>query len=81
MTTFVATRGPNAVSYNSVIRYLRETRFPRSKPEPHPVDVERDLDDSDQAILAALEDSPFASVRKLSRLNHLPSTIVYHRLT
>jgi hypothetical protein len=27
------------------------------------------------------EDGPFASVRQLSRLIHLPSTIVYRRLT
>jgi hypothetical protein len=51
----VATLGPDAVSYSSVTRYLGETRFPPSKPEPHPADVQIDLDDSDQAILAALE--------------------------
>jgi hypothetical protein len=62
----VATFGPDAVSSSSVIRYLREARFPPSKLEPHPADVQRDLDDSDQAILSALEDSPFASVRRLS---------------
>jgi hypothetical protein len=77
----VATLGPNAVSYSSVTRYLREARFHPSKPEPHPADVQRDLDDSDQVILAALEDSLFASVRQLSRLTDLPSTIVYRRLT
>jgi hypothetical protein len=51
------------------------------KSEPHPTDVQRDLDDSDQAILAALEDSQSASVRELSRLTHLPSTTVSGRLT
>jgi hypothetical protein len=69
------------VSYSSVTRYLREARFPPSKTEPHPADVQRDLDDSHQAILAALADSPSASVRPLSRLTHLPSTIVYRCLT
>jgi hypothetical protein len=77
----VATLRPDAMSYGSVTRYLREARFPPSKPEPHPAEVQRDLDDSDQAILAALEDSPFASVRQLFRLTHLPSTAVYRRLT
>jgi hypothetical protein len=72
----VATLGPGAVPYSLVTRYFREARFPPLKPEPHPVDVQRDLDDSDQAILAALEESPFASVRQLSRLTHLPSTTV-----
>jgi hypothetical protein len=83
MTIHVATLGPDSVSYSSVTRDLREARSPYSKPEPesHPADVQRDLDDSDQAILAALEDSPFVSVRQLSRLTHLPSTPVYRRLT
>jgi hypothetical protein len=76
----VAGLGADAVSYGSATRYLREARFPPSKPEPHPPDVQRDLDDSDQAILAALEDSPFASVQQLSRLIHLPSTTAYRRL-
>jgi hypothetical protein len=76
----IATIGPDAVSYSSVTRYLCETGFPPSKPEPNPVDVQRDLDDSDQAILTGLEDSPFASVRQLSRLAHLPSTIIYRCL-
>jgi hypothetical protein len=77
----VATLGPDAVSYSSDTRYLRAARFPPSKPEPHPADVQRDLDDSDQTILAALKDIPFASVQKLSRPTHLPSMIVYRRLT
>jgi hypothetical protein len=78
----VATLGPDPVSYSSVIRYLGEARFPPLKPEPHPADVQRDrdIDDSDQVILAALEDSPLASVQQLSRLAHLPSTTVYRRL-
>jgi hypothetical protein len=77
----VAILGCDAVSYSLVTRYLREARFPPSKLEPHPADVQRDLDDSDQAILAALEDIPFASVQQLSRLTHLPSTTVCRRLT
>jgi hypothetical protein len=77
----VATPGPDAVLYSSVTRYLREARFPPSKPEPHPADVQIDLDDSDQVILSALEDGSFASVRQVSRLTYLPSTTVYRRLT
>jgi hypothetical protein len=77
----VAALGPDAVPYSSVTRYLREARFPPSKPDPHPADVQKYLDDSDQIILAALEDSLFASVRQLSRLTHLPLTIVYRSLT
>jgi hypothetical protein len=77
----VATLGVDAVSYSSVTSYLREARFPLSKPEPHPTDLQRDLDDSDLAILAALEDSLFAPVQQFSQLTHLPSTTVYRRLT
>jgi hypothetical protein len=68
------------VSSSSVTHDLREARFPPSRPEPLPVNVQRDLDDSDQAILAALGDSLFASVRQLSGLTRLPSTIIYRRL-
>jgi hypothetical protein len=77
----VATIGPDTASYSSVTRYLREAQFPPSKPEPRPAGVQRDLNDSDQAILAALEDSVFSWARQLSRLTHLPSTTVYRRLT
>jgi hypothetical protein len=77
----VATFASDALSCNSVTRYLREARFPPPKPEPDPSDLQRDLDDSDQVIVAALEDSPFTSVRRLFRLTHRPSTTVYCRLT
>jgi hypothetical protein len=76
-----ATLGPDAVLYSSVTHYLREARLRPSKPEPDPADVQRDLDDSDQAILTAREYSPFAAVRQLLRLTHLPSTTIYRRLT
>jgi hypothetical protein len=42
---------------------------------------EHQLDDSDSAILLALADQPFASVRKLSQFTQLPSTTVHGRLT
>jgi hypothetical protein len=77
----IGTLGPDAMSYSSVTRYLREARFPPLKPEPHPADVQRDLNNSDHVILAALEDSPFASVRQLSRLTRLNSMTVHRRLT
>jgi hypothetical protein len=77
----VVTIGPDAVSYSLVTHCLSKAQFLPSKPELHPANVQRDLDDSDQAILAALEDNPFASVWQLSRLTHLPSTTIYRRLT
>jgi hypothetical protein len=53
----LATHGRDTMSYRSVTCYLREARFPPSKSEFHPADVQRDLDDSDQAILSALEEA------------------------
>jgi hypothetical protein len=73
----VATLGPDVVPSSSVTRYVREVQFPPSKPNTHPADVQRDLDDSDQAILTAFEDSPSASVRQLSQLTNFPSITVY----
>jgi hypothetical protein len=77
----VATFVPDAVSSSSVTHYISEAQLPPSKPELHPADFQSDLDDLDQVILATLEDSPFASVRQLSQLTHLPSTTAYRRLT
>jgi hypothetical protein len=68
----------SSVQFSSITRYFHEAQFPPPKPELYPVDIQRDFDDSDQAILVAPEDGLFASVRQLSRLTHLPSTIVYH---
>jgi hypothetical protein len=39
------------------------------------------FDNVDEAILSVLNENPFTSVRKLSRLTHLPLTTVYRRLT
>jgi hypothetical protein len=64
----IGARSMTILSDSSVTRYLREAQFFPSK--PHPADVQRNLDDSDRAVLAALENSPFASVRQLSRLTH-----------
>jgi hypothetical protein len=76
-----ATLGSDAVLYSSIqlpAIFARHNFFLLpSKPEHHPADVQRDLDNSDRAILAALEESPFASVQQLSRLTHLPSTTLY----
>jgi hypothetical protein len=62
----VSTLGAEAVSYPSVTRSLREAIFtPSNPPDPLPP-PEHQLDDSDQAILLALADQPFASLRELS---------------
>jgi hypothetical protein len=59
--------------------FVRHDFFLRNQSHIQP--TFKDLDDSGQAILAALEHRPFASVRQLSRLTHLASTTVYRRLT
>jgi hypothetical protein len=76
----VATLGAEAVSYPPVTRYLREAIFassnrPDSLPPP-----KHQLDDFDQAILLALTDQLFASIRKLSQFAHLLRTTAHRRL-
>jgi hypothetical protein len=76
----VATLGAKVVNYPSVTRYLREAIFASSNP-PDPLSPpEYHLDDSDQAILLAFADQPFASIRELLRLTHRPRTTVHRRL-
>jgi hypothetical protein len=69
--------GENAVAYSTATKYVRSEKFPPkndglpSQPmtvEPGPVD---------QAIIAALVDEPFSSVRELSRLTCLPWSTVH----
>jgi hypothetical protein len=77
----VATLGAEAVSYPSMTRSLREAIFASSHP-PDPVPLpDHQLDNSDQVVLLALAGPPFASIRELSRLTHLPRTTVHSRLT
>jgi hypothetical protein len=77
----VATLNPEAVSHPSVTRYLREAIFTSSNPPDPLPPLDHQLDDSDQVILLAIADQPFASIRELSRLTHLPQTTVHRRLT
>jgi hypothetical protein len=76
-----ATLWSEVVNYPSVTAYLREAKF--SLPIPLPTFSESDLqaDNSDTAILLALDEQPFVSVRQLARLTHLPRTTVHRRLT
>jgi hypothetical protein len=76
-----ATLGANAVAYSSVMHYLREARCLRSRSDPPPVEIEREVDDADRVISFTLSRNPFASVRRLSRLTSLLPTTVSRRLT
>jgi hypothetical protein len=59
----VATLGAKATSYPSVTRYFREAKFVTSNPEVTFSEPIREDDDCDQAILLALDEQPFASIR------------------
>jgi hypothetical protein len=50
------------MSYPSVMHYLRQAKFATPKPSIISTDPEPELDDSDEAILLALSEQPFASV-------------------
>jgi DNA-binding Lrp family transcriptional regulator len=78
---FRAILRPDAVAYGTVARYLHDAHCPPSIAEAIWVEVQSSLDDSDRAILSALEENPFASVRQLSWLTHTPATSVYRCLT
>jgi hypothetical protein len=71
----VATLGAEAVSHPSLTHYLHEAIFASSNPPDPLPPPEHQLDDSDQAILLALANQPFALIRKLSRLTHLPERL------
>jgi hypothetical protein len=81
VTTLGAEANADAVSYSSVTRYLRAAIFASSNLPTHLPEPEAQFDDCDHAILLVLAEKPFASVRKLSRLTHLPRTTVHRRLT
>jgi hypothetical protein len=77
----VATLGAEGVSYPSVIGHLHEAKFALSThsapfPEPHPAS-----DDSNNAIMLVLAEQPFASVRQLASLTHLPRSTAHQRRT
>jgi hypothetical protein len=68
----VATLKGEAKSYSIVTYYLRKPSFsspntPQPSESPAPI-----LNESDEAILLALSEEPFALVRQLARRTHLP---------
>jgi hypothetical protein len=71
----------DAVSYSSVTRYLRAVVLVSFNPLTSLPEPEAQFDDCDHTILLSPADQPFASVRELSRLTHLPRITVHWRLT
>jgi hypothetical protein len=77
----VATLGEEAIAYSTVRKYLHEAQTGRDDAMPLSEEISLHIDDSDEAILSALEELPFSSVRQLSHAAHLPTTTVYTRLS
>jgi histone-lysine N-methyltransferase SETMAR len=77
----VARSWGDAMAYSTVARYIHDAHCSPSSQTAAPIAVPSGLDDSDEAILSVLDENPFASVRQLSRLTHIPATTVYPRLT
>jgi hypothetical protein len=71
----------DAVSYSSMTHYLRDAVFTSSNPPTALPEPEAQFDDCDYAILLALAEQPFVSVRELSRLTHRPRITVHRRST
>jgi hypothetical protein len=77
----VATLKGEAKSYITVTYCLRKPSFSSPKtPQPYesPAPI---LNESDEVILLALSEEPFASVRQLVHRTHLHSSMVYDHLT
>jgi hypothetical protein len=76
----VDTVGHEAAGYSTVTWYLREARF-AGESEEIPIETElMTTNPVDVAILRALADRPFSSVRELSRLTYLSRTTVHRHL-
>jgi hypothetical protein len=77
----VATLGAKALACRTVTKYLHTAWFDPAKDPPTSDASSHHLDDSDKAILAALEEKPFSSLREFARAIHLSRVPVQRRLT
>jgi hypothetical protein len=77
----VHTFGKDAMAYSTMTKYVRSTQFSGRKEatSPEAPDVERSL--VDEAMLTALAEFPFSSVRELSRRICLPRSTMHPHLT
>jgi hypothetical protein len=73
--------GENAVAYCTVTKYVRSEKFPPMNDGPPLQPIRIEPGPVDQAIVTALADCPFSSVRELSRLTCLPRSTVHRQLT
>jgi hypothetical protein len=76
----VRTFGKDAVAYSTVTKYARSAHFSGRKEATHPEATDVERSSVDEAMLTALAEYPFSSVRELSRRICLPrSTMHRHR--
>jgi hypothetical protein len=73
----VHTLEPDAMSFFTVMLYLRGVRCVSPMDLKTAPDHDHEPDNSDQTILAALSEQLFASVRELSRLIHISKSVVH----
>jgi hypothetical protein len=77
----VPTLGEEATAYSTVTDSLRAALIIPCDGTPFSAATSPHIDESDEAILRALEELPFSSVRQLSRATYLPNTMGYRRLS
>jgi hypothetical protein len=73
----VRTLGKDAVAYSTVTKYVRSAQFSGRKEATPPEAPDMERSPVDEAILAALAEFPFSSVRELSRRTCLLRSIVH----
>jgi hypothetical protein len=70
------TLGADHISYSTVTKYAREKSFSKSMPDP---DFEPQIEEenfTDEAILGALEECPFSSLRQIAKRILIPMSTV-----
>lgn len=72
--------GTEAVAYSTVTKYIRSSSFKAIRDESISEDSDDETNLIDDAILQALEDEPFASVRRIASKTYLPKSTVYRHL-
>jgi hypothetical protein len=77
----VATLGEKAIAYSNIPKYLREAQTCPDDATALPEEISAHIDDSDEALLRALEEFPFSSVQHFFCAIQLPKTTVYRRFS
>jgi hypothetical protein len=75
------TLGKDVVAYSTVTKYVRSAQFSGQKKPIPPEAPDVEGSPVDKAILTALAEFPFSSVRELSRRICLPRSTVHWHLT